>query len=167
MQEIWKYIEGTNKRYMVSNLGNVRTLCHKEPRLLTITTQASGYKYVMLQINKKSVNFRLHRLVAMAFVPNPCGYKEVNHIDGNKANNNADNLEWCTRAYNCGYSFRVLGLKVKHKPMSEEQKQYFSQLYKGRKLPEETKQKISQSLKRHYQQLREQRRNERQTKELH
>lgn len=160
MQEIWKYIEGTNKRYMISDLGNVKTLCFKEPRLLTITTQASGYKYVMLQINKKNVNFRLHRLVAMAFVPNPNNYKEINHIDGNKANNCANNLQWCTRAYNCSYSFRVLGLMRKRKPMSEAQKQYFSQLYKGRKLTAETKKKISQSLKQHYQQLRIQQRNE-------
>lgn len=160
MQEIWEYIEGTNKRYMVSNLGNVKTLCFKEPRLLTITTQASGYNYVILQIDKKNVNFRLHRLVAMAFVPNPNGYKEINHKDGNKANNEAANLQWCTRAYNCSYSFRVLGLKRKHRPMSEAQKQYFSQLYKGRKLKEETKKKISKSLKQHYQQLRIQQRNE-------
>lgn len=160
MQEIWEYIEGTNKRYMVSNLGNVKTLCFKEPRLLTITTQASGYKYVMLQIDKKNVNFRLHRLVAKAFVPNPNNYKEINHIDGNKANNCANNLQWCTRAFNNSYSYRVLGVKRKYRPMSEAQKQYFSQLYKGRKLKEETKKKISQSLKRHYQQLRIQQRNE-------
>ena len=52
---------------------------------------------------KKTVS--VHRLVAMAFVnnPNPDKYKEVNHIDENKLNNNADNLEWCTRSYNQKY----------------------------------------------------------------
>lgn len=145
---------------MVSNMGNVKTLCFKKPRLLTITTQASGYNYVMLQISKKAVNCRLHRLVAKAFVPNPNGYKEINHIDGNKANNCAENLQWCTRAFNNTYSYRVLGLKRKSHPMSEAQKQYFSQLYKGRKLKEETKKKISQSLKRHYQLIRKQQINE-------
>lgn len=49
----------------------------------------------------------IHRLVAKAFVPNPRGLKEVNHKDGNKENNNADNLEWCTRSENNRHAFKT------------------------------------------------------------
>lgn len=165
MAEIWKYIEGTEQKYMISNYGNVKSLCNHKERLLTITTQKSGYNYVMLQINGKAKNYRLHRLVAMAFVPNPNGYKEINHIDGDKANNRADNLEWVTRKYNCNYSYKVLGKK--RKPMSEEQKQYLRDLWKGKKRDADHREKTRQGLLRYYQRLREQRNNERQTKKLH
>lgn len=63
------------------------------------------YKRVHLCKDGKEKTVSVHRLVAMAFVnnPNPDKYKEVNHIDENKLNNNADNLEWCTRSYNQKY----------------------------------------------------------------
>lgn len=48
----------------------------------------------------------LHRLVAEAFIPNPCNYPVINHIDENKGNNRADNLEWCSAKYNCNYGSR-------------------------------------------------------------
>lgn len=56
---------------------------------------------------KKRINRLVHRYVAKAFVSNPYGYSEVNHIDGNKENNNADNLEWCTRQENVIHSYRT------------------------------------------------------------
>lgn len=165
MAEIWKHIEGTGQRYMISNYGNVKSLCGHKERLLTITTQKSGYNYVMLQINGKPKNCRLHRLVAMAFVPNPHGYKEINHIDGDKANNHADNLEWSTRSQNMRHIYHVLGRK--RKPMSEEQKQHLRDLWKGKKQSAEHREKTRQGLLRYYQRLREQRNDERQAKELH
>ena len=121
MAEIWKYIEGTEQKYMISNYGNAKSMRQRKMQL-TITTQKSGYKYVMIEINGKPKNCRLHRLVAMAFVSNPHGYKEINHIDGNKANNRADNLEWSTRSLNMRHTYQVLGRK--RKPMSEGQKQH-------------------------------------------
>lgn len=60
------------------------------------------YHYVK---NGKSVNHYIHRLVALAFIPNPDGLPEVNHIDENTANNHATNLHWCTSKYNMTYSF--------------------------------------------------------------
>ena len=165
MAEIWKYIEGTGQRYMISNFGNVKSFCNHKERLLTITTQISGYNYVMMQINGKPKNYRLHRLVAMAFVPNPHGYKEINHIDGNKTNNRAENLEWSTRSQNMRHIYQVLGRK--RKPMSEDQKQHLRNLWKGKKQSAEHREKTRQGLLRYYQRLREQRNNERQTQELH
>lgn len=55
-------------------------------------------------------SIKVHRLIAMAFVPNPYGYKEVNHIDGNKENNHFSNLEWCTRSHNIKHC-HSLGLR--------------------------------------------------------
>lgn len=59
-----------------------------------------GYKHVGLHINKKNRSFRVHRLVAQTFIPNPNDYPYVNHIDGNRQNNCVSNLEWCTPSQN-------------------------------------------------------------------
>ena len=63
----------------------------------------------------KKKNIAIHKLVAEAFIPNSYNYKEINHIDGNKHNNRADNLEWCSRSQNMLHAYK-LGL---HKPIQE------------------------------------------------
>lgn len=108
MEEVWKDIEGYEGRYQVSNTGKVRSLIKRSkldsPWHLLKPTNARGYEYVGLWRKQDgSTNFLVHRLVAKAFVPNPNGFKEVNHKDENKQNNCADNLEWCTREYNMSY----------------------------------------------------------------
>ena len=60
----------------------------------------NGYLQVTLQVDKKPKHFRVHRLIAMAFIPNPENLPCVNHIDCNKLNNKIDNLEWCDIMYN-------------------------------------------------------------------
>lgn len=87
--------------YSVSRLGNVRN--DKTGRILKpgITR---GYLRVCLCKNGEHKNYRVHRLVAEAFIPNPLGLPQVNHIDENKLNNRAENLEWCTIQYNQEYS---------------------------------------------------------------
>lgn len=114
--EIWKDIKGYKNLYQVSNLGNVRSLDRirkngKEPnrkylqksKLLKPAIQNVGYKFVVLSKNGKRKGFRVHRLVAEAFIDNPNNYDCVNHKDENKLNNNVSNLEWCTVAYNNKY----------------------------------------------------------------
>ena len=64
----------------------------------------NGYKVVSLLKDGKRKNFYVHRLVAEHFIPNPNGFKEVNHIDYDKSNNNVMNLEWTDRASNVRYS---------------------------------------------------------------
>lgn len=143
--EQWKPIEGTDGKYEVSNLGHVRTN-GKRPGLLTLTKQKSGYRYAMIQLsNGKQKNCRVHRLVAEHFLPNPDNMKEVNHKDGNKDNNRADNLEWCTRSHNVKHSFDT-GLKQPHRWTAEERKQ-ISERNKGHIITPEQREKISQTLK--------------------
>ena len=68
---------------------------------LTPYIGSDGYKQVQYRIgNKQSHRNRLHVILAHCFIPNPNGYKYVNHIDSDKLNNSLDNLEWCTNAYN-------------------------------------------------------------------
>ena len=74
----------------------------------------NGYVWVSLPRNNKFRTYLVHRLVAGMFIPNPMFYKEINHIDGNKTNNNVYNLEWCTRSQNIKHAF-AMGLKVNKK----------------------------------------------------
>lgn len=61
------------------------------------TSISKQNRYVKIHLDKF---YTLHKLVAEHFVPNPNGYKEINHIDGNRYNNSADNLEWCSHVHN-------------------------------------------------------------------
>ena len=106
MTEQWKDVEGFEHLYQVSNLGRVRSLPRKTTsgRILKPATDKDGYLRVRLVDGKTSKNFRVNRLVALAFVPNPYGLPVVNHKDENKQNNRADNLEFCTVKYNTNYN---------------------------------------------------------------
>ncbi len=99
--EIWKDIKGYEGLYQVSNFGNVRSV--KRNIVLSAGTRCDGRKYVTLCKNGKCKTFKIHRLVAIAFIPNLNNYKEVNHKDENPSNNYVGNLEWCDRNYNQHY----------------------------------------------------------------
>lgn len=88
MSELWKSITGN---YEISNLGKCRNILTNE--ILTTTIQNKYLVVSVLQNTKTVVEF-VHILVANAFVENPNNYKEINHIDKNKFNNRASNLEW-------------------------------------------------------------------------
>lgn len=64
------------------------------------TNSKSGYVYVNISKENKKHNLRVHKLVAETFIDNPNNLPQINHIDGNKQNNRADNLEWCDSSYN-------------------------------------------------------------------
>lgn len=100
MKEIWKPIKNYN--YEVSNLGNVRNI--KTKRVLKPEYSNKGYACVQLIKNHKIKKFRIHRLVAKLFIPNPDNLPEVNHKDEDKSNNCVENLEWCNKSYNVNYS---------------------------------------------------------------
>ena len=103
--EEWKIIERFNN-YEVSNLGRVRNI--KKNKLMTISKKPNGYCVVKLSKDNVAKECKIHRLVAIAFIPNPENLPMVNHIDEDKTNNHVENLEWCTPQYNNTYGTRCI-----------------------------------------------------------
>lgn len=104
--EIWLDIKGYEGLYQVSNHGRVRSLNYWKTgkvKILSPSKDKDGYFQVVLCKNGKRKGYRVHRLVAEAFVPNWFNDPQINHIDENKENNNVDNLEWCDCKYNINY----------------------------------------------------------------
>lgn len=137
--EEWRDIEGFEGRYQVSNLGRVRSFArksYKTPKILKDTHDTDGYCMVNLCDAKhgtKNKISKVHRLVAKAFIDNPNGFPEVNHIDENKSNNRADNLEWCTTQYNLTYGNRLnctYGSNNFHSKLTIAQVREIRQIYK-------------------------------------
>lgn len=130
LTEEWRGIEGYEGMYQVSNLGRVKSLARviirsdgkpnpvNEKILKHGITK--GYCSVVLCKDGKKKMYKVHRLVAMAFLSNPHNLPEVNHKDENKKNNCVDNLEWCTPKYNTNYgtcSERRIYTTVKNKSL--------------------------------------------------
>lgn len=96
-----------NGLYQVSNLGRIQ---NSRGRILKFDYSNKGYACVHLCKDGKSKKFRVHRLVAQAFIPNPDALPEVNHINFDKSDNNVSNLEWCDRKYNVRYGEFIIPL---------------------------------------------------------
>lgn len=111
--EKWKPVKDYEDYYLVSNLGNIKSIEKRvkngqgyryiPSKILKPHKNKSGYMQVRLYKNKENKNCYIHRLVAEAFISNPNEYREINHIDENPSNNCISNLEWCDRKYNCNY----------------------------------------------------------------
>lgn len=133
MKEVWKDIEGYEGKYQISNLGRVKALDFKrtkKERIMKPHINTSGYLAINLYKNAKFKTYRIHRLIAQAFISNPENKPCINHIDGNKLNNSIDNLEWCTHRENTIHAIKT-GLSssptVKYgtdNPKSKKVKQY-------------------------------------------
>ena len=122
--EVWKDIPGYEGLYKVSNFGNIMNL-HSN-KFLKKRLSTNGYYIVDLRKNHRSRVFRVHRLVALSFIPFVDGKVFVNHIDGNKLNNNASNLEWCTQSENVYHAYNA-GLNKRRLDISES---WILELYK-------------------------------------
>lgn len=124
MIEEWKDIVGYEGLYKVSNIGRVYGVKRKH-----ILKHNSNHGYFLVCLCKCGAEkyFRIHRLVAEAFIPNPDKLPYVNHKDENKQNNAVDNLEWCTAQYNTEYSqakpIMCIATGVKYKSVREASRQ--------------------------------------------
>lgn len=111
----FKDIPGYEGFYQVNKQGVVRSLDRivlqhsgtqcKKGRILKTAIGRDGYVKCALSKNNKLSTFTVHRLVGMVHVPNPLNYKELNHLDGNKQNNNDWNLQWCDRGINIRHAY--------------------------------------------------------------
>lgn len=103
--EEWRDIPGYESFYQVSNLGNVRSIRFNKIRNMK-SWDSNGYRAVELYLNNNGYTVGVHRLVALAFIPNPENKPEVNHKDRNRSNNNVENLEWVTQSENVAHAYR-------------------------------------------------------------
>lgn len=107
---MWKQISNSN--YFVNENGQIKNL---RGRLLKPLKTYNGYLRVCINGKYK----RIHRLVAETFIPNPNNLPQVNHIDGNKENNNIDNLEWCTAKQNIQHAYKTKLRKISYNNIKE------------------------------------------------
>lgn len=109
--EKWREIPGYEGLYEVSTFGRIRNA--RTQNIIAPFDTGHGYSAVKLQKNRFARQIKVHRAVALAFLPNPYNKPQVNHIDSNRKNNNVENLEWCTPSENMrhscdrGFSFPV------------------------------------------------------------
>ena len=120
---IWKDVEGFEGLYKVSNEGVLVSLPrrHARGRVVKRVRINTGYEMYTLYKDGKAHNELVHRLSAKHFIPNPDSKPFVNHIDGNKSNNNIENLEWVTRQENVEHAVRtgLLNTKGENHPLSK------------------------------------------------
>lgn len=102
--EAWKEVPGTNGKIEVSSTGRVRSVLRGKPFELKTQKDQKGYHRLRVTIDREKKSFKLHRLVAQAFIDNPEGLPQVNHIDGNKDNNHVSNLEWVSNSENARHA---------------------------------------------------------------
>lgn len=136
-KEIWKPVTGWEKLYHVSNLGRVKRLERpilypngftytKKEKIIALSNNGNNYFTVLLT---KTVNgkhqqkrFLIHRLVAKEFCKNPENKKFVNHLDGDKKNNKANNLEWCHHYENLNHARENLNFQKSLEKINKQKK---------------------------------------------
>ena len=158
MEEVWKDIVGYEGLYQVNNLGKIKSLKRVDnnnhivkEKILKGCYDKDGYLKVILY-NGKNKTYRVHRLVAQTFIPNPDNKPQVNHISGNKKDNSIQNLEWVTSKENVNHAWKTGLSKMtderinKMKESHKGSKNYFY----GKPHTEEAKRKMSENKKGKY-----------------
>lgn len=130
-KEFWKEIEGFDN-YQISNLGRVKNI--KFDRLVKPLLDNRGYIMVNLYKNGKMKRLSLHRLIAIAFIPNPENKPCIDHINTDRSDNRIENLRWCTQKENHNNPLSLMNHSkaAKGRTVSEEQKKNQSEKMKGR-----------------------------------
>lgn len=108
--EIWKDVPNYEGLYKVSNLGNIKSLNYNKTGvecILKPNKDVKGYLYINLYKNGKRKTYKVHRLVATAFLQNPDNLPSINHKNECKNDNRLENLEWCDSKYNSNYGTRT------------------------------------------------------------
>lgn len=104
--EIWKPIKGFEGKYLVSDLGRIKSLPNRTRKTeLILKPQNQTYSFIDLCKDGKVKKMTIHRIVAMNFLDNPEDKPQVNHINGDKLDNRVVNLEWSTRSENVKHSY--------------------------------------------------------------
>ena len=120
MEKIWKKLHVADN-YEVSNTGEIRN--KSTGKIIAQRNNGHGYLTVHLYNSSKRKVYYVHRLVASAFLENKENKPEVNHINGDKTNNNVSNLEWCTRSENSIHAYRTKLRTVSQKTINAGRKQ--------------------------------------------
>ncbi len=107
MEAIWREVCGSDGRYEVSNAGAIRKVATQ--KLVHQYISSNGYMRASIYMDGRYRTVAVHRIIAQAFVSNPDGKPQVNHIDGNKTNNALSNLEWVTASENIQHAYDYLG----------------------------------------------------------
>ena len=135
MKEQWKIIDGYSD-YQISTNGRVNSMKHFNCKILKQHKNWGGYYNIGLRENGKRKTIDIHRLVAIAFIPNLNNKPEVNHKDGNRENNRVENLEWVTKSENEKHAYKIgsktqKGIKNTNSKLTENEVLIIHGLYLG------------------------------------